>query len=118
MYSLATSTATIHRGTVVTTDYGDTVDGVGEIVATGVLVSIQQSSARVWDPATQTMRVVRTWLCSIQSDQDVRTNDILIEENGAQRTYQVTDIVQTGGPFYTSDLTASLKTIDLGVQGG
>ncbi|HEX3778530.1 MAG TPA: hypothetical protein VHX38_02605 [Pseudonocardiaceae bacterium] len=119
MYSLATGTAAIYRGTTETA-FGDEVASIdpSDRVAAGVLVSIQETTKRAWDPATQTVRVVRTYECSVQSDTDLRTNDVLVEDGPGGRTFQVTSSSQGGGWAWTSDLNVELKRIDLSQQGG
>lgn len=116
MYSLATGTASIQRGTTVT-DEGDEVDG-GQIIARKVLVSIQETTKRVTDPASQVVRIVRAYDCSVQSNVDLRTNDVLIEDGPRGRTFQVTSASQGGGWAWDSDLLVLLKRIDRGEQGG
>lgn len=116
MYSLATGTGTIRRG-VSLTEYGDEVDD-GVVVAAGVLVSIQETTKRVWDPADQVLRIVRVYDCSVQSDTDLRTNDVLTEDGPGGRTFQVTSASQGGGWAWTSDLNVMLKRIDTGQAGG
>lgn len=119
MYSLATGTATIYRGTA-TNAYGDQISAIddGHIVATGVLVSIQESRHTVKDPATQTWQVVRLYECSCQSDIDLRTNDVVVEDGPGGRTFQVSSASQGGGWAWTSDLNIDLKRLDFGELGG
>jgi hypothetical protein len=118
VYGLATGTVTIRRGSTTTSPYGDEVDGQGPIVASGVLVSIQEVNKRVWDAANQVARVVRTYECSVQSDVDLRTGDTLIDEGGQSRVFEVVNASQTGGWAFTADLTVDLKRLDLGAVGG
>lgn len=119
MYSLATGTATTYRGTV-PNEYGDDVAAIDpdHIVAAGLLVSIQESKNTAWDPANQVVRVTRTYDCSVQSDTDLRTNDVIVEDGPGGRTFQVTSASQGGGWAWTSDLNVVLKRIDRGDQGG
>lgn len=108
MYALASCTASILRGTTVD-EYGDPQD-VDTVVHTGVPFSIQETEARVYDPATQTSRVVRTPVAACQSDVDLRIGDRVRDDtNGI--TYIVNDVTQPGGVGWTSDLDVDLKRI-------
>lgn len=119
MYSLATGTAAIYRGTK-TNSYGDVIASTDpeNRIASGVLVSIQESRNQPKDPANQAVRVVRLYDCSVQSDTDLRTNDVLVEDGLGGRTFQVLTASQGGGWAWTSDLNVQLKRLDLGQQGG
>lgn len=119
VYSLATGTVTIRRGTSANA-YGDPITGPtsGAVVATGVLASIQEVNQRVMDPATQMPRVVRGYMCSVQSDVDLRTNDVIVEETAPRRAFMVDDCSQVGGAGWTGDLRADLRRLDTGAAGG
>lgn len=108
MYALASCTASILRGTTVD-QYGD-VEDTGTVAATGIPMSIQDTTQRVWDPSTQTPRVVRVIQAYCQSDVDLRTGDQVRDDtNGI--TYMVTNVTQPYGPAWTSDLDVDLKRV-------
>ncbi len=108
MYALATCTASILRGTT-TDEYGDTVDS-DTVVYTGIPMSIQETESSVFDPATQTRRVVRRPQGACQSDVDLRIGDRIRDDtNGI--TYIVNNVTQPGGVGWTSDLAIELKRI-------
>jgi hypothetical protein len=119
MYSLATGTAAIYRGTKVN-QFGDEIASLdpSNRVAADVLVSIQETRNQAWDPADQVVRVTRLYDCSVQSNTDLRTNDVLVEDGPGGRTFQVTSASQGGGWAWTSDLNVVLKRIDRGEPGG
>jgi hypothetical protein len=108
VYALATCTASILRGTT-TDDYGDTVD-VDTAVHTGVLFSIQEMQKTVFDPATQTRRVVRWYQAACQSDIDLLIGD-RVRDDTHDVTYIVNDVTQPGGVGWDSDLAIELKRV-------
>jgi hypothetical protein len=109
MYALATCRGSILRGTT-TDEYGDVADAAN-IIATGVLASIQETTHRVWDRATQTPRIVRGFGCSMPSTTDIGPDDRFRDDtNGV--TYIVVAVTQPGGPAWTSDLEVELKRIN------
>lgn len=108
MYAIASCTASILRGTT-TDQFGDPQD-VDTVVATGIPFFIADIADRVWDPATQTPRVVRSIDAQCQSDVDLRIGDRVRDDtNGI--TYIVTDVTQPYGAGWTSDLDVDLKRI-------
>lgn len=108
MYAIASCTATILRGTTID-QYGDPQDN-GTPIASGVPFYIADTQDRVWDPATQTPRVVRMIDGQCQSDVDLRIGDQVRDDtNGI--TYIVNDVTQPYGAGWTSDLDVDLKRI-------
>src|SRR4051812_12602556 len=75
MWALATCRASIFRGTAPDSDYGDPVPNNVTPLYTNVLASIEEDTSRVWDPATQTPRVVRSVRGQVPSDVDVVVGD-------------------------------------------
>jgi hypothetical protein len=108
MYALATCTASVLRGTS-TNQYGDLQDN-GTVVATGLLASIQEADRTVWDPATQTPRIVRKIWAAMQSDAPIQSGDQLRDDTHGI-TYMVNSVTQPGGPGWTSDLEIDLRRI-------
>lgn len=109
MYALASTLATIKRGTTVNA-YGDVVDTGATVVATGVPVHIVVTNARPYDPTSQTIRVIQTISGAIQSDTDIREEDQLVDEQ-TQVTYSIQSVTQAMGPGFTSDLELVLRRI-------
>lgn len=108
MYALASCLASILRGTTVD-QYGDAQDN-STVVASGVPMAIQDTTQRVWDPATQTPKVVHSIECSVQSNVDLRIGD-QVRDDTNNVTYIVNNVVQPYGPAWTSDLDVDLKRI-------
>lgn len=108
MYALATCTASILRGTTVD-EYQDVVDS-DTVVYTGVPMSIQEIESSVFDPATQTRRVVRKVQAACQSDVDLQIGD-RIRDDTFGITYIVNNVTKPGGVGWTSDLAIDLKRI-------
>lgn len=109
MYTLATCTGSILRGT--STDvYGDEVDA-GTVVQSGVQAAVQEKQHRVFDPATQAPRVVRSIEAYVQSDVDIRDGDQFRDDTN-NITYAVVVVTQPGGPAWTSDLSVELQRIN------
>jgi len=104
--AVATTTVSILRGT--TTDgYGDTVDdNTGQPVATGVPASILEQNRRVFLPAEQAVRIVRTYAARVGPEIDVRKDDRLLDEQ-TNTIYLVTDL---------SDPHASVMHPDIALQ--
>jgi hypothetical protein len=108
VYALATCTASILRGTTVD-EYQDVVDS-DTAVYTGVLFSIQETNSSVFDPATQTRRVVRRLVAACQSDTDLQIGD-RVRDDTHGITYIVNNVTQPGGVGWDSDLAVDLKRI-------
>lgn len=64
----------------------------------------------MWDPATQTPRIVRKWAGSMQSDAPVQSGDQLRDDTHGI-TYIVLSATQPGGPGWTSDLVLDLRRV-------
>lgn len=108
MYAIASCTASILRGTT-TDQFGDPADN-GTVVASGVPFLIQDVNQTVFDPATQTRRVIRAIEAACQSDVDLRVGDQVRDDtNGI--TYIVHDVTKPFGPAWTPDLDVELKRV-------
>lgn len=108
MYAIASCTASILRGTT-TNEFGDTVD-TDTVIQSGIPFYISDIADRVWDPSTQTPRVIRSIDGQCQSDVDLRIGDRVRDDtNGI--TYIVNDVTQPYGAGWTSDLDVDLKRI-------
>lgn len=84
MWALATCRASIFRGTVPDPDYGNPVPDNTTPLYTNVLACIEEDTSRVWDPATQTPRVVRTVKAQVPSTADVLIGDRLRDDTNDQ----------------------------------
>ena len=91
MRAVATTTISILRGTV-TNGYGDTVDdNTSQPVATGVPASILEQNRRVFLPAEQAFRIVRTYAGRVCPEIDIRKDDRVKDEQ-TSIVYLVTDL--------------------------
>lgn len=108
MYAIATCVVTIMRGTTVDA-LGDPQDN-GTVIASGLIACLNEDSGTVWDPATQTPRVVRKWVGSMQSDAPVQSGDQLRDDTHGI-SYAVIEVTQPGGPAWVSDLTLDLRRV-------
>lgn len=114
MWALATCRASIFRGTY-TDEYGDTVPNNAAALHTDVLASIIEKNSRVWDPATQTPRVVRVVSGTVPSTTDILTGDrIRDDRNGV--LYVVQNVTRPRTPGRTPDVALELKRV--GEDGG
>lgn len=108
MYALATCTASVLRGTGVNV-YGDEIDG-GAAVYTGVLAAIREVSSVVSDPSTQTPRTVRSLICHVPSDLDVREGDRLRDDTNSV-LYAIENVTHPQGPGVTRDTVLDLQRV-------
>ncbi|MEU0467313.1 hypothetical protein ABZ215_25200 [Amycolatopsis sp. NPDC006131] len=76
MYALANRTVDLYRGTT-ESEFGDPIEDntPAARVAAGVLANIEEVKSRVWDPTTNSPRVVRQHYGRVQSTVDVRIGD-------------------------------------------
>jgi len=89
--AVATTTVSILRGTA-TDGYGDAVDdNTGTPAATGVPASILEQNRRVFLPAEQAFRIVRTYAGRVGPEVDIRKDDRLLDEQ-TNIVYLVTDL--------------------------
>ncbi|MFJ1764040.1 hypothetical protein ACIOD2_27245 [Amycolatopsis sp. NPDC088138] len=114
MWVLATCRASIYRGTT-PSDYGDPVPNNVTALYTGVLLAVDEKGSHVWDPATQTPRVVRTVVGTVPSTTDIRTGDRIRDDlNGV--LYLVQNVTRPRMPGRSPDTRLELKR--LGDDGG
>lgn len=111
MYALASTTATVLRGTTLNA-YGDTIDDPTNavVVARGVPAQIIVTTARPYDPSSQTIRVIQTVEGRVQSDTDIVEGDQLVDES-TNVTYSIESVTQDGGPGFVSDLELVLRRV-------
>jgi hypothetical protein len=115
MWALATCRASIFRGTTPDPDYGNPVPNNTVALYTDVLASIEERGSRVWDPATQTPRVVRMVTGTVPSTTDILTGDrIRDDRNGV--LYAVQNVTRPRTPARTPDVVLDLKRV--GDDGG
>lgn len=78
MYTPATCVCSLYRGET-EDSFGDPVpnNGASGLVASGVLANVEEKTSRVWDPGTNTPRVVRFHVGRVPSNVDVRIKDRL-----------------------------------------
>lgn len=108
MYSLATCTVSILRGTT-TTIYGDEVDD-GTVIASGIPASIIVASKSIYDRATQSPRVIQQVTGAVGSEVDIKDSDQVRDDtNGI--TYAVEAVTQPNGPGFTPDLQLELRRV-------
>lgn len=108
MYGLANCTISVLRGT--TTDvWGDTVDS-SAVVNQAVPAFIVVKSRTVYDPSTQSPRVVQTIIGAIGSDVDVRDTDQILDETHGV-TYSVESVTQPLAAGITPDQTLELRRV-------
>lgn len=114
MWALATCRASIFRGTA-PSDFGDPVPNNTTPAASGVLMAVDERSSRVWDPATQTPRVVRVVAGTVPSTTDILTGDRIRDDtNGV--LYVVQNVTRFRTPGRVRDVELDLKRI--GDDGG
>jgi hypothetical protein len=110
MYALASTTASILRGTT-TNAWGDEVDDPNAaVIATGVPVCLDVTNTNAFDPTTQQIRTIRSIHGSIQSDTDVRETDRL-RDDASGVIYIVESVTDTLGPGFVGDLELVLKQV-------
>ncbi|MEV4604807.1 hypothetical protein AB0K15_46590 [Amycolatopsis sp. NPDC049253] len=114
MWAFATCRASIFRGTT-PDEYGDPVPNNLTPSASGVLFAVDERGARVWDPATQTPRVVRVVAGTVPSTTDVLTGDRIRDDtNGV--LYLVQNVTRPRAAGRVPDTVLELKRI--GDDGG
>lgn len=108
MYVVATCTASVLRGT--TNDaYGDPEDNA-TVAASGIIASIRETSRVVFDPNTQSPRVVRFTEGVMPAGTDVTDTD-QVRDDTYGVTYFVEAVTQERQPGFTPDLKLQLKRI-------
>ena len=109
MYAIATCLASILRGTV-TDVYGDELDASTPVYQ-HIPMSIIEDSHRIYDPVTDTARVIRTVGGFCPSDTDVTENDRVLDETHGI-TYVVQAVTQQRSWSYKPDLELDLRQIN------
>ncbi|MEC3974740.1 hypothetical protein [Amycolatopsis sp. H20-H5] len=115
MWALATCRATIYRATTQDPDYGNPVPDNTTPLHSNVLASIVEWRSAVWDPATQTPRVVRNVKGTVPSTTDIRTGD-RIRDGSTGALYAVQNVTRPHAPGRTPDVELELKRV--GGDGG
>lgn len=110
MYALASTTCSILRGTT-TNEWGDVIDDPnGQVVATGVPVSLSITNTTASDPATQQIRTIRSLTGAIQSDTDIHETDRLRDDTTGV-VYAVESVTTPLGPGFRGDLELVLRQV-------
>lgn len=108
MYVIATCTASILRGTGTDT-YGDVTD-TSAVIQSGVIASIRQTSQTVYDPSTQSARVINVIMGTFPSGTDVLDTD-QVRDDTYGITYIVESVTQNRQPGFTPDLELLLRQV-------
>ncbi|RSM60580.1 hypothetical protein DMH03_17685 [Amycolatopsis sp. WAC 01376] len=114
MWARATCRASIYRGTT-PSDFGDPVPNNLIPAASGVLAAIEERDSRVWDPATQTARVVRVAKAALPSTTDILTGDRLKDDTHGV-LYLVQNVTRPRTAGRVPDVQLDLKRV--GDDGG
>jgi hypothetical protein len=108
MYSLATTTVSVLRGTATDPVYGDTTASMS-VVASGIPASIIEGRApRVTTPGNPTPRVTRGYAGIVGSAVDVTDADRLRDERTGQ-IYVIESVSQQGMPGIITDQNLELR---------
>jgi hypothetical protein len=108
MYALATCSASVLRGTG-TDDWGDVTDNA-TVAASGIPARIVVRNKTVFDPSTQTPRVVQVVVGAVGSEVDVVDTD-QIRDDTRGVLYAVESVTQPNGPGITPDLALQLRRV-------
>lgn len=108
MYQIATTTASVLRGTS-TNAYGDVMD-TGAAYLTGLPAYLTESLVRVFDPASQTPRLVRTATAMLPFGTDVTENDQIHDEKTGV-TYAIEAVVLANIPGRNFDVQLELRRV-------
>lgn len=108
MYGLANCTISVLRGTA-TDAWGDSVDS-GAVVNSAIPAFIVVRSRTVYDPSTQTPRVVQNIVGAVGSNIDIRDTDQILDETHSI-TYSVESVTQPLGAGITPDQTLELRRV-------
>jgi len=84
-------------------------------IQTGVLAAIEERNSRVWDPATQTPRVVRVVKGTVPSTTDIQTGDRFRDDTN-NVLYLVQNVTRPREAGRSPDVVLDLKRI--GDDGG
>ncbi|MFD5089325.1 hypothetical protein ACFWMR_01895 [Amycolatopsis thailandensis] len=115
MWALATCRASIYRGTIPDPDYADPVPNNTTPFHADVIAAIDERNSRVWDPATQTPRVVRVVKGTVPSTTDIQTGDRLRDDTN-DVLYLVQNVTRPREAGRSPDIVLALKRI--GDDGG
>lgn len=108
MYSLATTTVSILRGTSTDPVYGDTTATM-TVVATGIPASIiEDRNLKTTTPGNPTPRITRGYTGIVGSEVNVTDADRLKDERTG-RIYVVVSVSQQAVAGLTSDTTLELR---------
>jgi hypothetical protein len=108
MYSRATTTITIYRGTV-TDDWGDPKDSLTP-VATGIRASILEQKIYAKGEITLQPRNLRYARLRVTKGVDLRTNDRILDEK-TQDIWTITNISPMQNPVVGQDLRIDLQLV-------
>jgi hypothetical protein len=108
VYALATATVSVLRGTT-TDEFGDEVDG-STVHESGIPAYLTEKTETVFDPGTQTPRVVRMAMALLPHGTDVTDEDRLRDDSSGI-TYIVDDVIQTNAPGQMTDLKLVLRRV-------
>lgn len=106
MIATATTTVSILRGDEVN-GYGDVVDS-DTAIHTKIPASIHEQNRRVYLPAEQAYRIIRSYTGRLPSNSDVQKNDRLRDERTGA-IYLVTDIADPVSPAFAPDRHVELS---------
>lgn len=96
-------------------DYGNPLPDNTVPLHSGVVASIIEKDSRVWDPATQTPRVVRVVRGTVPSTTDILTGDRIRDDTHGV-LYAVQNVTRPRAPGRTPDAELELKRV--GGDGG
>lgn len=111
MYAIATCIVEIYRGET-ENQFGDPVlnDGPSGLVGEDITANIEESRSRVWDPGTNTPRVVRTHVGRVQSTVDVRIQD-RIHDVSHDEWFKVNNVTKAHAVGRTPDTVLELERV-------
>lgn len=103
---LATTTVSVLGGSS-TDAFGDDTDGT-TVLASGIPVSLTESTRTAMEPVTQTPRIIRTHVCRLPPDTDVDETNRIKDET-TNEIYIVVAVTRNANPVIAQGLRADLK---------
>lgn len=107
MIASASTTITIYRGQVEDDGYGDPID-TDTVVETGIPASIVEMNVDAETEVSGMPRVIRTAICRVGSEVDVRHNDRIYDEKNDE-TYTILSLSRLQNPVCAMDTKLILK---------
>lgn len=109
MYGLANCLISVLRGTS-TSEFGDSLDN-GTVAASGIPAAIVVRSRTIFDPSTQSARIVQQLIGTVGSAVDITDTDQIRDDTHGV-TYSVEAVTQPLGIGLTPDLELELRRVD------